>query len=54
VRAPLRGVALVAAILAAVVAIGGIAACARPQPRTNETRIQKLNEITTLWAQIRD
>jgi hypothetical protein len=53
VRAPHRGVALAAAILGMVVAIGGIAACARTQPRTNETRIQKLNEITTLWAQIR-
>ncbi|HSK05594.1 MAG TPA: hypothetical protein VK932_30310 [Kofleriaceae bacterium] len=51
-RAPLRGVAVAAAILGAIVAIG-IAACARTPPRTNETRIQKLNEITTLWAQIR-
>jgi hypothetical protein len=28
-------------------------ACARPPHRTTETRLQKLNEITTLWAQIR-
>jgi len=50
VRALGRGVALAAAS----VAIAGIVACARPQPRTNETRLQKLNEITALWAQIRD
>jgi hypothetical protein len=49
VRALGRGVALAASF-----AILGIVACARPQPRTNETRLQKLNEITALWAQIRD
>ena len=31
----------------------GLAACAHPPHRTAETRLQKLNEITTLWAQIR-
>lgn len=36
--------------LALLLALG---ACARPPHRTAETRLQKLNEITTLWAQIR-
>jgi hypothetical protein len=43
-----RGVACGVALAAALVA------CARaPARMTSETRIQKLNEITTLWAQIR-
>jgi len=46
-----RAVILGAALAAAAV---GIIACARPPHPTTETRMQKLNEITTLWAQIRD
>ena len=45
-RAVILGVALAAAVV-------GIIACARPPHPTTETRMQKLNEITTLWAQIR-
>lgn len=40
----------IAAVLGLWLALG---ACARPPHRTTETRLQKLNEITTLWAQIR-
>jgi hypothetical protein len=46
VRKRIAVVALAAAILA-------IAACTRPHTRT-DTRLPKLNEITALWAQIRD
>lgn len=48
-RALLRGAALAAALAGAF----GIAACARPVHPPTETRMQKLNEITALWAQIR-
>ena len=54
-RAPASGVALGLAI-GLVLELGlvlGLAACAHPPHRTAETRLQKLNEITTLWAQIR-
>jgi len=49
VRALLGGAALAAVVAA------GIAACSHaPHPNAAETRMQKLNEITTLWAQIRN
>jgi hypothetical protein len=53
VRALLGGAAFA---LSAVVAVAaGIAACSHaPHPNAAETRMQKLNEITTLWAQIRN
>ena len=50
----LVGVTLAVAMAAGIVSLGALGSCARVPPRTNETRLQKLNEITTLWAQIRD
>jgi hypothetical protein len=53
VRGASRGIAIAAAGVAIAAAI---AACSRaPKPvRTFDNRQQKLNEITTLWVQIRD
>lgn len=52
-RALLGGAALAAAVAVGIAA--GIAACSHaPHPNAAETRMQKLNEITTLWAQIRN
>jgi hypothetical protein len=48
------GTGRVRAVAWSVAIAASIAACARPPHRTTETRLQKLNEITTLWAQIRD
>jgi len=44
-----------AQVLVLVLALATViaAACARPPHPPTETRLQKLNEITTLWAQIR-
>ena len=49
----LVGFALAAVMAAGLASLGALGACARTPTRTNETRLQKLNEITTLWAQIR-
>ncbi len=52
---PGRAVAVVAAGLAAIVAAGLLGACARTmEPPEWQRRQQKMTEITTLWAQIRD
>lgn len=40
-------------LVCGVALAAAIAACTRPPLPPTETRLQKLNEITTLWAQIR-
>jgi len=50
-----RAVAVVAPGLATIVVAGLLGACARPmEPPEWQRRQQKMTEITTLWAQIRD
>jgi hypothetical protein len=48
-----RGTGPVRALACGLALAMAIVSCARAPHKATETRLQKLNEITTLWAQIR-